>query len=516
MAKTTDWLLIFGGFTAAGCSTPDVGFRNTVPVVGITSPEDGSVINFGDAIQFEGTVQDKQDDSDTLQVVWESSIDGVIDDDPADASGYLMFNTSLLSGGEHVVTLTATDAAGESAVATVELLVNGGNGNTGTGDGEVPTVTLDNPVDGAVVLQSEPLTILGLIWDEDQDAGTLDAAIVSSRDGGLWEGSPDEFGRVELETTGLSVGMHTIRLDAIDADDNRSSDQVQIEVVADARPAVIIEEPGDGDWFWNTDIIRFVGSATDDVDHPQDLLVRWSSSIDGIFSETMPNPTGATIVEASLSAGIHTVGLTAVDTDGNETTYNVTVEVRDPLDHDGDLDGFTENEGDCNDADPYTHPDAEEACDARDNDCDGDINEDDWDDLEFNDTLETATDLGDIDDAWIFGSPESGSAGITLHSEYDEDWLVFDAGDDWVVDNVNIDVSVGPFPFTGEYVVELYLLDESSSVPVAVDTGSGRLSVQFEGDPFDGGEDNFAIRVYADSWPGGTCGDRFEIEIVDL
>ena len=171
-----------------------------------------------------------------------------------------------------MVTLTATDAAGESAVATVELLVNGGNGNTGTGDGEVPTVTLDNPVDGAVILQSEPLTILGLIWDEDQDAGTLDATIVSSRDGGL-EGSPDEFGRVELETTGLSVGVHTIRLDAIDSDDNRSSDQVQIEVVADARPAVIIEEPGDGDWFWNTDIIRFEGSATDDVDHPQDLIV---------------------------------------------------------------------------------------------------------------------------------------------------------------------------------------------------------------------------------------------------
>ena len=48
-----------------------------------------------------------------------------------------------------------------------------------------------------------------------------------------------------------------------------------------------------------------------------------------------------------------------------------------------------------------------------------------------------------------------------------------------------------------------------------MDTGQG-LSVQFEGDPFDGGEDNFAIRVYADSWPGGTCGDRFEIEIVDL
>ena len=64
-------------------------------------------------------------------------------------------------------------------------------------------------------------------------------------------------------------------------------------------------------------------------------------------------------------------------------------------------------------------------------------------------------------------------------------------------------MSVGPFPFTGEYVLVSSLT--SSSVPVAVDTGSGRLSVQFEGDPFDGGEDNFAIRVYADSWPAGPA-----------
>ena len=299
-------------------------------------------------------------------------------------------------------------------------MVNGGEGSTGTVDGEAPTVSLDNPVDGATIPQSDPLVILGLIWDEDQDAGTLGATIVSSRDGGLWEGSPDEFGRVELETTGLSVGQHTIASTPLTRTKTGAVIRCRLRSSRTQDPRSSSKEPGDGDWFWNTDTIRFVGSATDDIDHPQDLIVRWSSSIDGIFSETMPNPTGATIVESSLSAGFHTVGLTAVDTDGNETTYNVTVEVRDPLDHDGDLDGFTENEGDCNDADPYTHPDAEEACDARDNDCDGDINEDDWDDLEFNDTLETATDLGDIDDAWIFGSPESGGAGITRHAEYDE------------------------------------------------------------------------------------------------
>ena len=511
MSKTHTGILLIAGLVGASCSTPKVGFRNTVPEVGITSPTDGFVLNFGEAVLFEATVRDKQDPAEELVIVWDSSIDGTFNDDAPDATGWLTFNTSTLSGGVHVITLTATDGEGESAVASVEINVNGGDdGANGL------TVSLENPIDGASVLRSDPLTVIGLVRDEDQDPDTLGATIVSTLDGGLWDGSPDEFGFVEFVTTGLTVGSHKIRLDAIDADSNRSSDQVEIEVLADDRPAVLITEPGEEDWFWNSDTIRFEGIATDDVDLPQDLAVSWSSDIDGIFSEDAANPTGSTIVEGTLSAGMHRISLTAVDTDGNENSYSMTLEVRDPLDHDGDLDGYTENEGDCNDADPYTHPAAEEACDARDNDCDGAVNEDDWDELEFNDTLETATDLGDIDDAWIFGSPETGSAGITLHSEYDEDWFVFDAGDDLLVDNVNIDVSVGPFPHTGAYGVELFLLDESSTVPVDVNFGSGRLSVQFEGDPWDGGEDNFAVRVYADSWPGGSCGERFEIEIVDL
>ena len=205
-----------------------------------------------------------------------------------------------------------------------------------------------------------------------------------------------------------------------------------------------------------------------------------------------------------------------LDEDENESSYNISLEIRDPLDHDGDMDGYTENEGDCDDFNPYIHPGAEEICDAYDNNCDGSINEDDADELEVNDSLATATDLGRIDDGWIFGSAETESTGITLHTDSDEDWIRFDSGDDFLVDNVNIDISVGSFPHTGDYVIELYALFESDTIPVDVDMGSGRLSVQYEGDPWDGGEDDFAVRVYADDWPSGTCSRRFEVEIVDM
>jgi len=45
----------------------------------------------------------------------------------------------------------------------------------------------------------------------------------------------------------------------------------------------------------------------------------------------------------------------------------------DPVDLDNDGDGLTENEGDCDDADPSVYLGAEEQCDDKDNDCDGNI-----------------------------------------------------------------------------------------------------------------------------------------------
>lgn len=43
---------------------------------------------------------------------------------------------------------------------------------------------------------------------------------------------------------------------------------------------------------------------------------------------------------------------------------------------DADGDGYTPNDGDCNDNDPMLHPDADEICDDLDNNCDGLVDED--------------------------------------------------------------------------------------------------------------------------------------------
>ncbi|MEC8191213.1 MAG: MopE-related protein [Myxococcota bacterium] len=503
------WLFVLGGVVLTSCSEQKVSVYNTPPGVEITSPEDGELFDLGEPVRFEGLVVDSQDDANELTISWESSVDGPLDDDPADAAGLVFFDSSILSSGTHTVSLTATDSNGESAAMSVTVSVGG----SGVGREDGPSVRLDGPADGLAVLQSEPVTIIGMVTDNEQPWGTLDCTVISSRDGLLWEGRPSEFGVVEVDVAGFSEGTHTITLGAVDRDANQESAQVTIEVVADARPSVLITHPGPDDWYWNTDIIRMVGQVSDDVTFPTDLSVVWASDIDGELSTVPANPVGDTSVETALSAGFHTITLAATDVDGNTTADMTILEVRDPLDHDGDLDGYTENEGDCNDADPYTNPGEEDVCDDRDNDCDGMVNEDDWDELESNDELGTASHLGRIDDGWILEGCETITTSLTLHSEGDEDWFTFDAGDDWGIDNVDLTISVSPMPFTGSFVLELYELGDSHPTDVAM--GSGRLTVEHTGDLFDGSEDDWAVRIYADDWPGGSCSRRFTLEIQD-
>ena len=178
------WLCVLGGMVLTSCSEQKVSVYNTPPGVEITSPEDGELFDLGEPVRFEGLVVDSQDDPNELTISWESSVDGPLDDDPADAAGLVFFDSSILSSGTHTVSLTATDSNGESAAMSVTMSVGG----SGVGREDGPSVSLDGPADGDAFLQSEPVTIIGMVTDNEQPWGTLDCTVISSRDGLLWEG----------------------------------------------------------------------------------------------------------------------------------------------------------------------------------------------------------------------------------------------------------------------------------------------------------------------------------------
>ncbi len=96
----------------------------TPPQVAILAPVEGAVYAIGDPVAIEAEVSDTEDRPSDLALSWESSMDGVLDTNPADGDGSAGFVTRALSAGSHTLTLTGTDSAGLVDTDRVTFLVN--------------------------------------------------------------------------------------------------------------------------------------------------------------------------------------------------------------------------------------------------------------------------------------------------------------------------------------------------------------------------------------------------------
>jgi hypothetical protein len=97
--------------------TNDLCYSDTVPVVDITAPADGSTYIEGDSVTFTGTATDAEDGDLTAGLSWSSSIDGTI------GSGG-SFSTSSLSVGNHTITASVTDSDLNTGSDTIGITVN--------------------------------------------------------------------------------------------------------------------------------------------------------------------------------------------------------------------------------------------------------------------------------------------------------------------------------------------------------------------------------------------------------
>uniref|UniRef100_UPI002585C7C5 HYR domain-containing protein n=1 Tax=Algoriphagus sp. TaxID=1872435 RepID=UPI002585C7C5 len=81
----------------------------------------------------------------------------------------------------------------------------------------------------------------------------------------------------------------------------------------------------------------------------------------------------------ALDEGENTITLSAIDVNGNmaieQAKVTILINAVDPGELDGDGDGYTPNQGDCDDSDDTVYPGAPELCDGKDNNCDGTIDE---------------------------------------------------------------------------------------------------------------------------------------------
>ncbi|MFW6089465.1 MAG: Ig-like domain-containing protein [Gemmatimonadota bacterium] len=303
--------LIFGIAACGGeedCSVTD-SCPNQAPSVTITAPADGATVDEFQSITFQGSASDAEDGSLTgSSLVWTSSIDGSIGTGTS-------FTRNDLTPGTHDITLTATDGDGrtgsESVALTVTDLPN-----------EAPTAEITDPADGASASAGDPVTFDGTATDTEE--GTLTGAALvwtSDLDGTLGTGT-------SVTTSSLSGGTHEIVLTATDSQGAFGADTIAFSITG--APGVEITAPSDQasgaphTVFEGTGV-TFTGEATDaeDGDLTGGSLV-WSSNVDGEIG------TGETFSTSSLSPGMHTVTLTATDSDMNESRATVLAIVKPP------------------------------------------------------------------------------------------------------------------------------------------------------------------------------------------
>jgi hypothetical protein len=109
----------------ASCEDTIQVIVDTPPEVEITEPADGTEQNEDEPFIVRGAVSDEQDTAPSLDIVWESDVDGVLDTTPATSGGALYFSGTDLTLGVHVLTVTVTDSVGLSAQASITIEVNG-------------------------------------------------------------------------------------------------------------------------------------------------------------------------------------------------------------------------------------------------------------------------------------------------------------------------------------------------------------------------------------------------------
>jgi len=186
---------------------------------------------------------------------------------------------------------------------------------TDTCPNTAPSASITSPANGSMFDEFVAVAFAGS--GSDAEDGSLTAASLvwtSDLDGPIGTG-------VSFNKADLSVGVHTITLTASDSEGatGTASVQVTIVLVPNTAPVATITAPADAGSAAPGANVSFAGNATDAEDGAiTGAALVWTSSLDGTIGTDVAFSTTA------LSGGVHTITLTATDSQGATGTDVIT------------------------------------------------------------------------------------------------------------------------------------------------------------------------------------------------
>ncbi|MBM4393056.1 MAG: hypothetical protein FJ090_18175 [Deltaproteobacteria bacterium] len=214
--------------------------KNDAPLAEIVSPTDGNDYFANQLTLFEGLVSDGEDRAEEMSVTWESSVDGVLGFSSTPTSDGKTNGSTMLTVGEHQITLTVTDSTGRtgSDTTTIDVAV-----------GEKPEIELVSPVMGDVVNLDEIVFFEAKVSDYEDDPETMSLSWESDLDGVFSTQSASSDGNAAFSFDSLSRGVHTITVYATDSDGMSAEDSATLYVngVPEAPTVHIDPDPAQSD-----------------------------------------------------------------------------------------------------------------------------------------------------------------------------------------------------------------------------------------------------------------------------
>ena len=271
----------------------DFTVDTTAPAVDVTVPAEGATTGPDVEVEFDATDINGP-------VTYTCAVDG-----GSATSCTSPLALTGLSDGAHTVTVTATDAAGNSASVVRNWTV----------DATAPAApVIDTPSDGALTNDSTP-QISGTAEADSEVEVSIDGNVIGTvtADGsGNWSITPG---------TPLSNGPHTVSATATDAYGNSSSASENDFTVDISAPTLDVTAPTEGATTGPDVDVEF--DATD-INGP----VTYTCAVDGGSATSCSSPLELT----GLSDGAHTVTVTATDAAGNSASVvrNWTVDATAP------------------------------------------------------------------------------------------------------------------------------------------------------------------------------------------
>ena len=277
------------------------------PSVELLTPIAGDPYYSNQLIQFSAIVEDLEDAPEDLLVSWTSNVDGELALDNSITADNQISDYTYLSEGNHAIELRVEDTTGK--VSTQEVVIQVGDEN------HEPICSFSSPPDGSAFVVGESIVFTGTASDEDIPNTDLSASVSSNLDGLLQTIEPNSDGTFSFATGQLSMGTHTVTL--LVSDDIGTECRTSVLIAVGNPPAATIDEPLDGALFSVGDSIAFRGTVLDDQDPASQIAVVWSSDLDGVLDSGNPNAQGVTqFTRSDLTAGVHSITLTATDSTG--------------------------------------------------------------------------------------------------------------------------------------------------------------------------------------------------------